>query len=427
MSMATTSRIEDRWTVLVLAIVARTAGAVQFQSVGATGASMLADPSLGIGYGGLGLLIGAYMLPGILLALPAGWLAARHGERRIALAGLAFMSVGGLLVGVSGGTATALAGRAVSGAGGALLTVVLSTMVMDRFVGSRALVPALGGMLAAWPLGVALALVVLPPLAELASWRVTMLAVAGACGITLLGAILALRKPPSVPKSGNEATTGVGNGFLGLHQGEFGPVAAAGTAWVGQNVAFAALLGFAPVVLADRGMSVALAGMVASLAGWIRIPLLPFGGALADRTGWPLLAASLLHGAAAIAVLVLALGGDLPVALAATAILAAGLLSTPPGPVIMSLPARALSAETRAIGMGVFYTFFYLGMAVLPPLAGWAGDMTGTGETSLVVVAGFHLIAVAGLAAFAAIAARRRRLVVPLATVTVSRPSGRDG
>ncbi|MGK7871374.1 hypothetical protein [Falsiroseomonas sp. E2-1-a20] len=61
MSMAATPRIEDRWTVLVLAIFARTAGAVQFQSVGATGASMLADPSLGSGYGGLGLLIGAYI------------------------------------------------------------------------------------------------------------------------------------------------------------------------------------------------------------------------------------------------------------------------------------------------------------------------------------------------------------------------------
>ncbi|MGK7871457.1 MFS transporter [Falsiroseomonas sp. E2-1-a20] len=411
MSAPTALPSKDRWAVLVVAIFARTAGAVQFQSVGATGSSMLADASLGIGYGGLGLLIGAYMLPGILLALPAGWLAARHGERRIALVGLLLMSAGGLLIGVSGGMATALIGRAVSGAGSALLTVVLSTMVIGRFAGDRALVPALGGMLAAWPLGVGLALVLLPPLAEATSWRVATLAVAGACGMTLLGATLALRQSSPALKA-DDAPQAAGDGLLGLHRGEFAPVAAAGTAWVGQNVAFAALLGFAPVVLAERGMSVAVAGVVASLAGWVRIPLLPFGGALADRTGRPVLAASLLHGAAAIAVLVLAFGAELPVALAAAALLAAGLLSTPPGPVIMSLPARVLSAETRSVGMGVFYTFFYLGMAVLPPMAGWAGDIAGTGAASLTVVAGFHLVAIGGLATFAHIAARRRRLVV---------------
>ena len=46
--------------------------AVQSACVGALGPALLADRDLGLGYAGLGMLIGAYMLPGVLVALPAG-------------------------------------------------------------------------------------------------------------------------------------------------------------------------------------------------------------------------------------------------------------------------------------------------------------------------------------------------------------------
>ncbi len=401
---ATAARpFDDRWAVLALAILARTFMAVQFQSVGALGPTLLADTTLGISYGGLGALIGAYMLPGIALALPSGWLAARHGERRIVLSGLALMTAGGLLLALAEGTVAALTGRAVAGAGGALLNVILTTMVMGRFAGSTALVPALGGMLAAWPLGVVLALVALPPLTEMAggSWRLSMLAVALACGAALALTVPVLQARPQTQETAGSGKATGGEGPLGLRPGELGPVCAAGVAWVGQNVAFATLLGFAPAILADRGWGLAAAGLLASVAGWARIPLLPFGGALAERTGRPLLTASLLHAASAAAVLLFAFGAGMPALWAAVALLAAGLLSTPPGPVIMSLPARALSPETRAIGMGVFYTFFYAGMAGLPLLAGLAGDITGSTEAPLLATAAFHVVAIGGMAAFA--------------------------
>ena len=43
-----------RWGVLTLMIAARVAITIQLQSVGAVGPLLLADPSLGIGYTGLG-------------------------------------------------------------------------------------------------------------------------------------------------------------------------------------------------------------------------------------------------------------------------------------------------------------------------------------------------------------------------------------
>jgi predicted MFS family arabinose efflux permease len=50
--------------------------------------------------------------------------------------------------------------------------------------------------------------------------------------------------------------------------------------------------------------------------------------------------------------------------------------SLPAGP-IFSLLAPVLSPENRAVGMGVFFTLFYLGMATLPALAGKFRDLTG--------------------------------------------------
>lgn len=42
----------------------------------------------------------------------------------------------------------------------------------------------------------------------------------------------------------------------------------------------------------------------------------------------------------------------------------------------MALPAQAVRPENRSVGMGVYFTFYYAGMALLPALAGLARDLT---------------------------------------------------
>lgn len=393
--------IGDRFLVLALAVGARAAMGVQFQSVGALGPALLTDPALGIGYAGLGTLIGAYLLPGIAVALPAGWLAARLGEKRMTLAGLALVVVGGLLLATAAGFAQALAGRLVSGAGGALLTVVLSSMLMERFSGAT-LASAMGASLAAWPLGLGLGLLLLPAIA--ASWQAGMFIAAFLCAVALLSAALILAPPPraAAARAMVPRKDGVVPNRLGLAPGEAAPLFAAGLAYTAHNLAFAVLLGFAPALLAERGMSAAAAAAV-SLAGLVRIPLLPFAGALVERTGHPLLATMALHGVTAVAVVALAADLGPP----AVALVAAGLLSTGPGPVIMSMPARVLAPERRALGMGYYYTIYYAGMAALPPLAGSVGDTTGSAAAPLFVVAGFSVATIAAVAVYGALIARR--------------------
>ena len=70
---------------------------------------------MSIGYTEIGTLIGLFMLPGVVIALPGGLLGQRFSDQRVCAFGLALMVLGGLLVGVSESYALAFAGRLLSG------------------------------------------------------------------------------------------------------------------------------------------------------------------------------------------------------------------------------------------------------------------------------------------------------------------------
>ena len=55
-----------------------------------------------------------------------------------------------------------------------------------------------------------------------------------------------------------------------------------------------------------------------------------------------------------------------------------GLVGGLPVAIILSLPAEVLRPASRGLGMGLFYTCFYVGMTGLPPVAGWLRDFSGS-------------------------------------------------
>ena len=65
----------NRWVALVIVFVTRTSMGVQFQAVAAVAPLMVAD--LQLTWVQLGSLIGLYLLPGAVLALPGGVLGQR--------------------------------------------------------------------------------------------------------------------------------------------------------------------------------------------------------------------------------------------------------------------------------------------------------------------------------------------------------------
>ena len=118
--------MNNRWVTLALVFLARTSMGFQFQSVAAVAPPMLAE--LGLSYAQLGTLIGLYMLPGALFALPGGVIGQRLGERRVVIAGLALMVAGGLLTAAATGFGGAVAGRLLSGVGAIVMNILLATV-----------------------------------------------------------------------------------------------------------------------------------------------------------------------------------------------------------------------------------------------------------------------------------------------------------
>jgi predicted MFS family arabinose efflux permease len=59
-------------------------------------------------------------------------------------------------------------------------------------------------------------------------------------------------------------------------------------------------------------------------------------------------------------------------------IMGLGLIGGLPAGPMLSLPARVLRAETRAIGMGLFYTLYYATMMVGPVIGGACAKWTGS-------------------------------------------------
>jgi hypothetical protein len=177
---------------------------------------------------------------------------------------------------------------------------------------------------------------------------------------------------PTLPTLRSAAAIGPRRRLLGLAQREAAAVAAAGLVWGFPNAGFVTLLGFAPGFFAGRGVAGHLAAALAGLVAFATVPVGPFGGWLLGGLKRPSLGVAAGIALVAVSMALLA-RGVAPVLL----LLAAGVaLGTVSGPIV-ALPAAVLAPERRAVGMGLFWTVFFVPMTLLPPLAGLARDLTG--------------------------------------------------
>ena len=370
----------NRWAMLLILFIARTAMGFQFQSVASVSPLLVRD--LAIDSALFGGLIGAWMLPGAVMAVPSGMLGGRFGDKRVALLGLSLMVVGSALTAGASSYLTALLGRIVSGAGAVMLNVLLAKMVADWF-GDRDLATAMGILVVSWPLGIGLALVVLGPLSVAKSWAFALQTSTGVCAAAMFLVALIYRDPVlAAPRTVKRMSDSA------LSQKELAFASLSGAVWALYNAAYIIVVGFAPLLLlADRGLPPAQATLISSAATWPLIISIPLGGVLADRTG---------RGDAIMYACFVAMGILIPLMLMVpTPVLmlaVIGLVVGPAAGIIMALPARALRPEARSLGMGIYFTWYYVGMAVLPGVAGLCRDLSGFTSAPL-LFASFLLIA----------------------------------
>jgi MFS family permease len=152
---------------------------------------------------------------------------------------------------------------------------------------------------------------------------------------------------------------------------------AAGAIWGLFNAALGMVFGFGTSLLVERGWSFSAAGYATSLVLWIVTLSVPLGGFLADRTGMHV--EIMLIGFALFAIALVAATRTNAVVMAFVALGIVGGLSAGP---IMSLPARVLTPPLRAVGMGIYFTLFYVVAVGAPIIAGVVSTWVGTAATA---------------------------------------------
>jgi predicted MFS family arabinose efflux permease len=390
--------VRSRWTILAALFVARAAFAFQFGSVGAVAPQL--SQSLGASLADIGILIGIYFAPGVLLALPGGTIGRRYGDQATVLAGLLAMLVGELLMAASTSWSVQIAGRLIAGTGGILLSVLMTKMVADWFAG-REIATAMAIFVNSWPVGIAIALMLLPWIAARFGLHLVNLAVAGwiLIGFVLMAIVYRAPEAAAVSVEGERGS---------LTSETVYAVIAAGSIWCLYNIGLAMIFSFGPSMLVERGWSMAAAGSTISVVLWLTALSVPFGGFLADQTkrGEAIVVAGCI--AFGLLTVLLSRGGPvIPI------VIAVGAVCGLPAGAIMSLPARVLEPKTRAIGMGIFYTAFYAGSPVGSAIGGRLSTSIGTASAALDFGAVALLVCPAILWVFRRIVASQKRQAIP--------------
>lgn len=360
-----------RWIILAALFATRAAIGFQFQSIGSAANLLMTD--LGIGYVEIGMLLGAYLLPGAVVAFPAGLLGRRFNEKILGLAGLVLMAVSGLALSYSGDLAFALVARTIGGIGGTVVGLVATKMVADWF-DAREIVLAMSVLQMSWPFGAMIALPIQALIAQSFGWHGVM--VSGA--VCSAAAFCAFAMIPNAAQPAQAEAAGRGS----LPGAALLPVMIAGTIWGAMNLAGVLFFSYGPPLMVAQGSSPTVAASLTSLSIWLTILAIPTGGYLVHRADRPITAIIVcgLIGAAALMLFVLDFHPTI-------SCMVFGISIGPMSGAIMSLPARVLEPADRSVGFGLFYTCFYVLMAAGPTAAGSLQDAFGTPSAALVASA----------------------------------------
>ena len=372
------SRLPLYGTIATLALT-RIAFGFQLQTVATLGPDLML--ALALDFAALGGLIGAYLAPGVFVALPSGFLARRFGDRLVAVGSAWLIALGGVVAALAvqqdwGSLAIAL-GRGIAGIGAVGMSVMQSKMAANRF-GPKDLPAAMAVLLGAFPIGIGLAQVVLPPIAAAHGVASAFWLGAGIAGIAALFFSLAWTEAPNAsPRT---------LAWPSLHEATL--VGIAGLIWMVYNAAWFNFMAWMPSLLAARGHPSWVADVVLSLGTWANFPAMLLGGWAAARFG-----RSFIFIAGTV-VCTLSVAGPAVIDAPILWGIIFGTIAAMPGSLIVELGALSCRPENRAVGMGIFYITYYVGGAIMPALCGAAADWAGDPGGALVLAG---LVALLGI------------------------------
>lgn len=351
----------NRWRILILLFFARIGLGFQFQTMGSVASELVGE--LGLNYTEIGSLIGLFMVPGIILALPAGFAGRFMSDRFIVGFGLLALAAGGGLAAVADSFNLFALGRLICGLGFTVSTIFLVKIVADWFSGKE-LATAMSILVMSWPFGIAMGQIGHGWLAINIDWRWAFVVASLYC---LIGALLVMclcREAPETAKPKADFK-------FALNRNEVVLTLIAAVVWSLFNAGYIVYLSFAPIALMAGGYETVSALGVISIASWVMILSGVICGQIADRSGRH---DTVLYVCIAAAMIALMLLFVTPLAIPSSLLF--GLMGMAPAGVIMALTASAMKPENRALGMGLFFTCYFVVQAPAPAIAGWLYDRT---------------------------------------------------
>src|ERR1700736_1381734 len=215
-----------RWLILAALFFARAATGFQFQSVGSSARMLMQD--LGIDYSQIGMLLGAYLLPGVIVAFPAGLMGRSFRDDSLGVAGLGLMAISGVALSFSEGFVVALVARTIGGVGATIVVLVATKMITDWFDG-REIVLAMSLLQVSWPFGAMVALPIQAAIGQSWGWPAVMMSAALVAGLALCG-FLFVSRPQQMARQAAMGSSRLSGAVLV-------PVIVAGTVWGSMNLA----------------------------------------------------------------------------------------------------------------------------------------------------------------------------------------------
>jgi len=257
--------------------------------------------------------------------------------------------------------------------------VLQGKVIADWFSGARFMI-AVSIAVCGYPVGVDLVQLLLTHWPATLGWRAGLLTGCVLPVVSLLLFLASFRASPHAPEQSQA--------FSLPNPRECLLLVIAGMIWTAYTSGLQGYLFYVSPTLAAHGGSAALIALVVTAATWGQVPATLFGGGLAGRFG-PLL------------VLVVGTLG-LAIGTAGTALAGAPLLwgilvgivgSIQPG-VIIAVGTMSARQAHRAVGMGIFYSLYYLGGAVAPALCGHAADLYGGPSGGLLAAAAIAALSI---------------------------------
>jgi len=334
-----------------------------------------------------GLLMSLAVIPGIVLALPAGFAVNKYGFRFLGFVSTLLVAAGSLITSLADSFSLALLGRFVLGIGGAFIVVGTPALISQWF-DRKNIGKAMGIYATNMPVATILAFPASTVLAQSYNdWHFpfyvgTVLAV-----IIAFAFVLVAREGPLRKERTQAEVAGI-KPALGNSE-----VWKAGLVWMFFNGAAIAYLSWAKVLFESyKGLSSFEASVFASVLMYAAVFFVPIFGWASDRTGKK--KPFLVGGPIALAVALIATSYASGMTLLASVIML-GIVAAMVPPVVMTIPSQNLPPNLSGTGFSIVTLCQNVGIAFAAPYAGYLIHVTENITTTFLGVSLLSLVAAA--------------------------------